>query len=99
MKSVTVKQIQKLDDVAINRYGVPSLALMENAGRSVADEALRIVKAKKNPLVTIICGLGNNAGDGFVVARHLINHGIKVNIYLIGQAAKLKKEKLLDWVW
>jgi len=70
MKTLSVKQIQKLDDIAIRRYGVPSLALMENAGRSVAYEIIRQFKRKRAPRVCIVCGLGNNAGDGFVMARH-----------------------------
>ncbi|MCK5581273.1 MAG: NAD(P)H-hydrate epimerase [Candidatus Omnitrophica bacterium] len=96
MKTVMVKQIQKLDDIAINQYGVPSLALMENAGKSVAQEAIRMVAKKKRPCVCVVCGLGNNAGDGFVVARHLINAGIEPKIFLIGKVAKLKNDALVN---
>ena len=64
---VTAKQIQKLDKIAIKCFGIPSLALMENAGHSVAEQTLRLLGGKRN--VCIVCGSGNNAGDGFVAAR------------------------------
>lgn len=96
-KSVTVKEIQKLDKIAIEQYGVPSLVLMENAGRSVTDEILKRIKKVKSPKVCIICGLGNNAGDGFVIARHLINAGVRTSIFLIGKAAKLKADAAVNY--
>ena len=96
-KSVTVRQIQKLDEIAIKRYGVPSLALMENAGRSVAEEVIKAVKKNKRPKICVICGLGNNAGDGFVIARHLINKGTKVSIHLIGKGSRLKTDAAVNY--
>ncbi|MCA9398567.1 MAG: NAD(P)H-hydrate epimerase [Candidatus Omnitrophica bacterium] len=96
-KTLTVKQIQTLDDVAICQYGVPSIALMENAGKAVADEIIRQLKRKSHPKVVVICGLGNNAGDGFVTARHLLNAGIKINVYLIGSAKKLKQDAAINY--
>jgi len=96
-KTVTVKQIQDLDKIAIEKYGVPSLALMENAGRSVAQEVIKRIKRIKNPLVCIVCGLGNNAGDGFVAARHLINAGIKTKIVLIGKGSQLKHDAAVNY--
>jgi hydroxyethylthiazole kinase-like uncharacterized protein yjeF len=97
MKAATVKQIQKLDRVAIDEYGMPSIILMENAGRLVAAEVLRQLKRKKNPKVSVICGLGNNAGDGFVVARHLINAGIKAKVYHFGKEKQLKVDALINY--
>ena len=80
-KSVSVKRIQDLDKEAIEKYGIPSIVLMENAGRSAAEVILKSLK-KKEPRVCIFCGLGNNAGDGFVIARHLINAGVGTKIFL-----------------
>ena len=97
MKSVTVKQIQRLDEVAIGRYGVPSIALMENAGRCVANEIVRQLKRVNKPKVCIFCGIGNNAGDGFVVARHLINAGVQPKIFLLGNPAKLKNDAKVNY--
>jgi NAD(P)H-hydrate epimerase len=92
---VSAKQIQKLDDIAINRFGIPSLALMENAGRAVAAHALGMLKMKKR--VCIVCGSGNNAGDGFVAARHLINKGCRVTIVLVGKASSLKNDAAVNF--
>ena len=94
---MTVKQIQNLDRIAIEQYGVPSLVLMENAGRSVAFEVLKLIKDRKQTEVDIFCGLGNNAGDGFVVARHLINQCMKTKIFIIGQAKNLKSDALVNY--
>ncbi len=94
--AVTVKQIQALDEKAIGKYGVPSIALMENAGRAVAGEVLKSLRNKKNSRVCVFCGLGNNAGDGFVAARHLMNAGVKTDIFLVGQAKKLKNDAAVN---
>ncbi|MGE3980874.1 MAG: NAD(P)H-hydrate epimerase [Candidatus Omnitrophota bacterium] len=91
---MTVKQIQKLDEIAINHYGFPSLVLMENAGRRVYEE---VMKNFRPAVVIVICGQGNNAGDGFVTARHLINAGVKTNIILIGRSADLKQDALVNY--
>lgn len=96
-KTVTAKQIQDLDRIAIGRYGVPSLALMENAGRAVAQEVLRRVRRVRRPRVCVVCGLGNNAGDGFVIARHLINAGVNTKIFLAGRGSKLKADAAINY--
>lgn len=92
---VTVKQIQRLDRIAIEHFGIPSLVLMENAGRCVAQETLKLLKRQRR--VCIVCGLGNNAGDGFVAARHLINHGCRVDVILIGDGKKLKSDAAVNY--
>ena len=88
----TVRQVQALDRRAIERYGVPSLALMENAGRAVAAEALRLLKSVSSPRVAVVCGLGNNGGDGFVAARHLSNAGVEVSLFVVGEVGRLKND-------
>jgi NAD(P)H-hydrate epimerase len=97
LKAVTVQQMIALDRIAIEDYGIPSLILMENAGRAVADEARNLLKRVKHPCVSIFCGFGNNAGDGFVAARHLGNAGVRLKIFLVGQAAKLKNDAAVNW--
>ncbi|MFH1360325.1 MAG: NAD(P)H-hydrate epimerase, partial [Candidatus Omnitrophota bacterium] len=96
-KYVTVKQVQQLDRLAIEKYGVPSLILMENAGRSVAKEILRDLKNPEKSIVSIVCGLGNNAGDGFVVARYLSYARMKVNVFLMADPAKLKTDTAVNY--
>ncbi|MBU1027039.1 MAG: NAD(P)H-hydrate epimerase [Candidatus Margulisbacteria bacterium] len=90
MKSISVKEAQAFDQTAQEKLGIPSIILMENAGRSVACEALKMLGKKKK--VVIVCGVGNNGGDGLVAARHLLNAGIKVEVCLVGKISKLKSD-------
>ena len=96
-KAVSVQQIQCLDKTAIEKYGIPAIVLMENAGRCVAAEIIDELRHKKSPKVCIICGLGNNAGDGFVAARYLWNAGIETKIFLVGRADKLKEDAAINY--
>ena len=91
-RALNVSQIQALDRKAIDGCGVPSLALMENAGRAVAAGALRALKTVSRPRVVVVCGLGNNAGDGFVAVRHLLNAGVAVKFFVIGSPGQLKSD-------
>jgi NAD(P)H-hydrate epimerase len=72
-------QVRRVDRLAVEEYGFSSLVLMENAGRGMADEICRL--GVPGPVV-ICCGKGNNAGDGFVVARHLELRGHPVRVLL-----------------
>lgn len=96
-KSVSIHQIQKLDQIAIEQIGIPSAVLMENAGRKVANAIKQKLLHIKDPSVCVFCGLGNNGGDGFVVARHLLNSGIHTNIYIIGKAKHLTDDALVNY--
>jgi NAD(P)H-hydrate epimerase len=81
-------RLKEIDRIATERYGIPSLILMENAGRAVADETIKLIKTtlpdKKTPVVIVICGKGNNGGDGLVTARHLHNQHLRVIIFYLG---------------
>lgn len=66
------QQIREYDRIAIDELGVPGVVLMENAGRAATDFIARLVQEKNLSKIIIICGTGNNGGDGFVVARHLL---------------------------
>jgi len=93
MKVATASQMAELDRVTIQRYGIPSLVLMENAGRCCADRILRILEDKvgapQEASVAVVCGKGNNGGDGMVVARHLHNRGAYVEVFLLGEVDEL----------
>jgi NAD(P)H-hydrate epimerase len=71
-------EVRELDRRAIEGFGVPGIVLMENAGRGCAELLMRLNPEKKP--VVILCGPGNNGGDGFVIARHLDNHGWPVTV-------------------
>ena len=82
-KGVTRAEVKELDLKAIEEYGILGVVLMENAGRSVAEEAMKMLPARDTRRVAIFCGKGNNGGDGFVAARNLHNNGVEVKIYLL----------------
>src|SRR3954447_6751199 len=73
---LTRAAVRELDRRAIHEYGVPGVVLMENAGRGAAELLVRLNYERQR--VLILCGPGNNGGDGFVIARHLENAGLEV---------------------
>ncbi|HOX54674.1 MAG: NAD(P)H-hydrate epimerase [Candidatus Omnitrophica bacterium] len=92
IKQASAKQIQKLDNIAINKYKVDSLFLMENAGKAVAEEVLSILKKRKFKKIAVICGKGNNGGDGLVAARYLVSRGFEVKNFLIGKVKEITSD-------
>lgn len=86
LKTITAAESKMLDRKAREAYGLSVLMLMENAGRAVAEE---VIKAKKKR-VAIFCGKGNNGGDGFVAARHLLAGGISPDLFLAGKTSDVK---------
>ncbi|RKX29598.1 MAG: bifunctional ADP-dependent NAD(P)H-hydrate dehydratase/NAD(P)H-hydrate epimerase [Candidatus Zixiibacteriota bacterium] len=98
MKLVTSEQIRRIDNETINNYGIPGPELMENAGRGVAQfVAYNIIANMEKETVAVICGKGNNGGDGFVVGRYLFEMGANVNIYFIGPIDKLSPDARLNF--
>ena len=75
--------VRAVDRAAIDEYGIPGVVLMENAARALAVEALAMMP-KAAGLVVIVCGRGNNGGDGWALARHLHNAGSDVRIAPLG---------------
>ena len=90
--AISSRQAKAFDLFAQEKLGIPSIVLMENAGRRVAEEAVRMARSLGGLVVGIICGVGNNGGDGFVAARHLLNAGVKVSLFIIGSKDKLKND-------
>jgi hydroxyethylthiazole kinase-like uncharacterized protein yjeF len=87
---LTARQAQALDRRALEAYGISTLVLMENAGRSVADAAAALRPRRKK--IAVFCGKGNNGGDGFVAARHLLARGIRPDVYLAGSISDVGRE-------
>jgi hydroxyethylthiazole kinase-like uncharacterized protein yjeF len=73
--------IRELDRRAIEEWGIPSFALMENAARACGDQALRMVGAGR---VLVLAGPGNNGGDGLAIARTLANRGVRTQVRYLG---------------
>jgi len=92
MKLVTAEQMRKLEQIAAEELGIPSILLMENAALGLAGHCLNYLKNSDNPKVLVICGGGNNGGDGFAAARHLYVKGIETNVILIGDVGSLKND-------
>jgi NAD(P)H-hydrate epimerase len=85
-------EVRAFDAWAINELGVPGIVLMENAGRSCAQLIVEKLSGTKKPCVCIFCGTGNNGGDGFVIARHLMNAGLAVTVVVCGNIAKIRSD-------
>ncbi|MGE5206080.1 MAG: NAD(P)H-hydrate epimerase, partial [Chlamydiota bacterium] len=88
MKIVTAAEMRAIDRATSERYGVPSLTLMENAGTAVADFVLRDYPGARR--VGVVCGKGNNGGDGFVAARKLLEAGREVRLLLLCEPGELR---------
>jgi NAD(P)H-hydrate epimerase len=86
----TAEEMRQADRRATERYGVPSLLLMENAGRGAADALERVLGPADGRRIAVVCGKGNNGGDGFVVARHLLGRGARVSAWLVGRAGEVQ---------
>ena len=87
MKIVTAAEMRAIDHATSERFGVPSLTLMENAGSAVAEHALANYAAQK---IFVFCGKGNNGGDGFVAARLLHQKGKVVQVIVLADPAELR---------
>lgn len=88
MKIVTASEMREIDRVTTQRFGVPSLTLMENAGAAVAEFVLSQYPAAK--VIGVICGKGNNGGDGFVAARKLRESGREVRVLLLADRSEMR---------
>jgi len=89
-KLLTAKEAKDIDRRAKEIFGISTLVLMENAGRGVAEEVVKILRGRKN--VAVFCGRGNNGGDGLVAARHLLTCGVNLSIFLAGRIRDVENE-------
>jgi NAD(P)H-hydrate epimerase len=89
MKILTAAEMREVDRLTTDRYGIPSLTLMENAGRSVAEFIRSRFPYLERRRIVVLCGKGNNGGDGFVAARHLRETGATPVVYLFAAPEEL----------
>lgn len=94
---VTAEQMRACDKLAIRTLGIPAVVLMENAGRAVAMAAERHLGSPAGKVVAVLCGRGNNGGDGFVAARHLANSGAQVIVVITGRPAEIKGDAAVQF--
>src|SRR5262245_27187409 len=87
-------QVRELDERATKEFGVPSIVLMENAGRNAAE---LLATTDTRGTVAVCCGKGNNGGDGFVIARHLDRMGFGVLALLFAPAESLSGDARTNW--
>ena len=95
MSPITLTRLQsrEIDRIAIEQYGMSGLVLMENAGRGVVDVLISTdpkLLTEPSASVVILCGKGNNAGDGFVIARHLEILGVSSKVVLLASCEQLR---------
>ncbi len=99
MQLLTSESMQWLEKTLTEKYQIPTQILMENAGRNIAELASRFLGDNRWRQISVVCGKGNNGGDGFVVARHLALRfpSLPLTIYLVGNPESLKNDSLVNY--
>ena len=97
MIRLTRAQVRETDRRSTEEYHIPGIVLMENAARAAADVACDMLDDNCVGEVLILCGGGNNGGDGLAVARHLHNRGSDVSLALTVDPGKYKGDALINW--
>lgn len=93
MRIIKTQTMKKIDKFCIENFKIPGIVLMENAALKV----LKNLDLRNNDVFTIICGTGNNGGDGLALARHLFLAKKKVDVFLIGKEDKLSKDCKINY--
>jgi NAD(P)H-hydrate epimerase len=93
---LTREQVREIDRRSIEEFHIPGIVLMENAARAVAQTASKYLNGTAMKTL-ILCGGGNNGGDGLAVARHLYNHGAEVSIGLTISPGTFQGDALINW--
>ena len=94
LKALSRDAVREVDRRAMDEFGMSGLVLMENAGRGCVDVLCQL--GCRGP-VAVICGKGNNAGDGFVIARHLDLRGVPVKVILLAPAGELRGDAAANY--
>ena len=89
MNIAFASDMRTIDERVVGEYGLPALALMENAGRRTAEETVSLIGSARGKSVCVFAGGGNNGGDAFAAARHLMNMGARVKLFFTGNEERL----------
>jgi hydroxyethylthiazole kinase-like uncharacterized protein yjeF len=101
MKALTAAEMREVDRLTTERFGIPSLQLMESAGRKAADAVGRVVAGRELIRALVLCGKGNNGGDGFVAARYLRESKVPTRVLLFGKPEDVRGDaavNLTKWI-
>jgi ADP-dependent NAD(P)H-hydrate dehydratase / NAD(P)H-hydrate epimerase len=101
MKALTAAEMREVDRLTTERFGVPGLQLMENAGKKTAAAVWHAVAGREQVRVCVLCGKGNNGGDGFVVARFLKEAKLFTRVILFGRREDVRGDagtNLIRWM-
>ena len=90
MRVLNTEQMREADRRTIEEIGIPSVVLMENAGRQAVAAMEAAFEDLSTSRVAVLCGRGNNGGDGFVIARTLVQRGVETSVFLLGSVAEVK---------
>jgi NAD(P)H-hydrate epimerase len=96
MLRLTREQVRNIDRLSVEKYHIPGAVLMENAAIAACNVASKMTGPTDGPVV-IVCGGGNNGGDGMTIARHLHNRGYDVRIFLTTDPQKYAGEAKINW--
>jgi len=96
MRLVKASEIQDMDRLTIREIGIPGVVLMENAARGATRVFLDHFDPPENSHVVLLCGRGNNGGDGYVMARYLHQEGLKVSVIVLSEFEKISGDALLN---
>jgi hydroxyethylthiazole kinase-like uncharacterized protein yjeF len=96
MRVLNTQQMREADRRTIDEIGIPSVVLMENAGRQSVAAMEAAFEDLADSHVGVLCGRGNNGGDGFVVARTLIQRGVETSVFLLGSVAEVRGDARIN---
>ena len=94
---ITVKQMMQIEDYG-HQMGFLRKFMMENAGAAAVKRLIEKFDDVKSKNVLVFAGLGNNGGDGLVIARHLAGYGTRVTVFLLGEPDNIRSEEC-SWNW
>jgi hydroxyethylthiazole kinase-like uncharacterized protein yjeF len=93
---VTREEMREMDRRAIEEFGIPGVILMENAGLAAAEEVWKLAGCSPAATVSLLCGKGNNGGDGYVTARHLYNRGMDPRVFVFAPLDEISGDAAIN---